>query len=426
MDTATTALLVEIGYAAGIGLVVGLEREHADISRGDEREFGKVAMGVRTFALMSLFGWLCAYLGSMWPWMPAVGLATVAALIVAKYLSSGEADRGLTTEVAGAVVYCLGVLVRYERALAVALALLTVLLLVAKPWFREVIPKLKRVELTAALQLLVLLLVVVPLLPAEPVDPWGALRPREIALFVALIAGLSYVGYASSRILGERRGAGVTGLVGGLASSTAVTAAMAQDARATAAMVAPAQVATLVANGVMFARVVAITAVVSSAVAARIAAPMAMMGIVIVVGAAWRWRSMRRVRLDSEPPVTSELRIKNPFAIVPAIKWGAVLSVVLLLAQLAEHHLGSRGLYAAAAASGLADVDAITLAIARQARSSALATQVAAVGVAIAVMSNMLVKGGIAVFAGGWQFGRPIVAIFTIAGALGLLTALAL
>jgi uncharacterized membrane protein (DUF4010 family) len=121
-------------------------------------------------------------------------------------------------------------LVHYERSLAVAVALATTALLISKPWLRAVMPRLRRVDLTATLQLAIVLAVVLPLLPQTAIDPWGILRPREIGWFIVLIAGISYVGYVASRLWGEQRGAGVTGLVGGLTSSTAVTAAMAQAA----------------------------------------------------------------------------------------------------------------------------------------------------------------------------------------------------
>lgn len=418
MEPELTTALVEIAYAAGIGVFIGLEREHADVTGRPEGVAHETVLGVRTFGLVALLGWVAAYLGDHWPWMPPAALVVVGGLVAAKYVAVTD-DRGLTTEVAAIATAGLGMLVHVERSLAVALALLTTLLLIAKPWFRTMVPRLRRVELTATLQLAIAIAVVVPLLPSEPIDPWGALRPRELVWFVVLIGGISYVGYFASRFLGEQRGAGITGLVGGLASSTAVTAAMSQRARQEPAMRRAAQLAVLLANAVMFGRVLVVSAVLSRELAVALALPLGAMGATLLVAAALAWRSLRRepVVVDAQQALA---RIANPFAIWPALTWGAALAVVLLVAEAAQRFLGHQGLIAAAAASGLADVDAITVAVARRSSDGSLAMSVAAIAVTVAVVANTVVKGGIAVVAGGRPFARDILLAFGAAMVLGL------
>src|SRR5215510_4596333 len=229
---------IEALIAIGIGLFVGLEREHRHVDEGEPEVH--TVLGVRTFALFALLGWLVAAFGGPWPWLAPATLAIVGALIMAQYLrEEGQKRLGLTTEVAALVVFVLGMVVHFEELFAVALALTTTLLLISKPWVRSLVPALRRVELTSTLQLAILLAIVLPLLPTEPVDPWGVLPPRKIGLFVVLVAGIGFVGYVLSRVLGASRAAGVTGAVGGLVSSTALTAAMARQASSSPALVAP-------------------------------------------------------------------------------------------------------------------------------------------------------------------------------------------
>ncbi|MCC6996164.1 MAG: MgtC/SapB family protein, partial [Deltaproteobacteria bacterium] len=267
----STELLIEGAIAAGLGLFIGLEREHSELTgtpdpddppageRSSAAAPGGVILGVRSFALLALLGWAAALLGERQTWLPIAGLVVTGGLIAAQYLRA-DAGHGLTTELAAVLTYLLGMMVHHDRRIALALGLVTTLLLLAKPWTRTLVPKLRRVELTAALQLGIGLAVLLPLLPTEARDPWGVLSPRKIGLFVLLIAGLGFVGYVLHRVLGQTKGAGLAGLVGGLVSSTAVTAAMAQDAARRPEHRLSGQLATFLANAVMPIRVLVVTA----------------------------------------------------------------------------------------------------------------------------------------------------------------------
>ncbi len=419
---------LEAGYAVAIGLVVGFEREHHGISQDlapqdvpsdvhPDALKAESPLGVRTFALLSLTGWVLAVLGDRWPAVLPVGLVAVSGLVIAQYVVGVRAGQavGNTTEAAALLVVLLGTLVHVDRALAVSLALALVLLLISKPWMRGAVVRLRRLEITATVQLLVLVAIVLPMLPTDPQDPWDAIPPRKVGLFVVLIAAVEYVGYVLHRLLGPRRGAALAGLVGGLTSSTAVTAAMARQARSSPGMVAPAQLATFLANLVMAVRVTVVAWVLAPDVAWRLAVPMAVFGLVLLAAAIWRLRTDDGV---TEPP---QLQLRNPFALVPALTWGAILCAVILAAHFATEYLGQYGLVLAGAASGLADVDAITLAAARQAGDGSIAVSTAAIAIAVAVASNTLVKGGIAIAAGGKGYGLRIAAVFGV----GLLAAAA-
>jgi uncharacterized membrane protein (DUF4010 family) len=432
-----TAPLVEALYAIGIGLVVGLEREHSEVAHGmadgdvpvrvrEQQAPGDppaaprhTAMGARTLALLGLSGWLLAFLGDREPWLVPIGMVAIVGLIAAQMWIGREI--GMTTEIAGVVVVLLGALVHRDKALAVALCVGTTLLLVAKPWMIRFVGQLRRIEILATLQLVLMAAIVLPLLPAEPQDPWGALPPRKVGTFIVLIAGVQYVGYVLTRMLGSTRGTGIAGLVGGLTSSTAVTVSMARAARETPELAGPGQLAVFLANTVMPVRVAIIAGAISPAVGWRIATAMGAMAAVLLVAALVTWRRLRK-DTTTKP---AEITLRNPFELWGALTWGAVLCVVLVVAKLATRWFGDEGFLIAAAVSGLTDVDAITLAAAEQHRALTMSADVAALAIAIAVSVNTIVKGAMAWFGGTRAFGKPIVLVFLLAVAVTVATAAA-
>ena len=449
--------IVELLYAVGIGLFVGFEREHKDLSEdlppgqapvegapADEDDAGRVGptparrppvevlLGVRTFAMLALVGWLLAYLGAGSPALLPVGVGVVGAFLMVQYvLGRHQHGLGITTEVAAVVVFLLGALVRFDRALAVAIGLGTALLLVAKPWMRSAVVRLRRIEITATIQLLILIAIVLPMLPTEAVDRWDLLPPRKIGLFIVLIAGVGYVGYVATRFLGPHRGAGVTGLLGGLVSSTATTVTMARTARRDPGMVVPGQIATFLANATMCVRVLVVCTILSTTVGLRLFPALGGMAVVMLGGGALRWRALRRAA-GADPQRgqgDGRLELQNPFALFPALKWGVVLCVILVLVAAGRYLFGDNGLLAAAAIGGLADVDAITLAAVGDASSGAISSDFAALAIVLAVITNTIAKGALAMFAGGRRFGVPVVVVFAaavaVSGALAVIAALA-
>ncbi|MES1204576.1 MAG: MgtC/SapB family protein [Pseudomonadota bacterium] len=391
-----------------------------DDSAPSPKHIGAEHLGVRTFALVALLGWLCALLE---PWargISLVGLAVGGALIGLQYVRTWTWGSGITTEVAALVTFCLGLLVQRNRLLTVGMALAVTLLLISKPWMRRFVARIERRELTATLQLAIMLAVVLPLLPDEARDPWGVLAPRRLGLFVVLIAGMSFVGYVLSRTFGTRNAAGMSGLLGGIVSSTAVTAAMAQRVRQAPGHVVSAQLTTFLANAVMFARVILVCAVLSPRTAAQAAIPMGTMGLVMLAAAAWKWNTLRRAGGAPE----GEIGLRNPFALLPALKWGALLAFILVVVAIARQQFGERGLIAAAALSGLADVDAINVAVSRQSAAGTLDINLAVLALTVATMSSMISKAIISLASGNRRYGRPIAMVFAAAMATGLIAVL--
>jgi len=423
--------LKEVAIAVALGLMMGLERERSGFDRtreateephhrreSDHAEATHGSLGARTFALLTLLGWVSVKVGGDGLAMPIAVMAFATLMIGLFYFKTSSADRGMTTEIAALTAPLLGMLLTRNALLAVAVAVIVTLLLLSKPWIRAWVPRLHREDLTAAIQLLIVFAILLPLLPSRSMDPWGVLSPRKVGWMVALIAAVDFLGYALNRVLGSRRGAILTGLVGGLISSTVVTVTMSRQAREAPALRGPGQVAVMLACAVMGIRVAILAGVVGGpAMAKPLIFPMAAMVLLLLLASGWIYRSGAMQMGHAEIP------IRNPFHLRRAMGWGLALASVLLVSAAARSAFGDRGLLVAAGLSGVADVDAITLAVSSQVRTVGLPGATAVMAIILAVGANTLAKAGFAWVSGGPAFGRPLAGMLAASLAAALLAA---
>jgi uncharacterized membrane protein (DUF4010 family) len=415
------AALQAFGIALLIGALIGLEREKHRASEGND-----ASAGLRTFIVVAevgaVAGWLAQTLAS--PWIIAMALGAVALVVVAGYVMAargGSPELGLTTEIAMVLVCLLGAMTTVgQSSLAIALAVVTAAVLAYKQSLHGLVERLGWDDVYAGLRLLIAAFIVLPLLPDRAIDPWGALNPASLWRLVLLISGLSLVGYVGTRWLGERKGAALTGLTGGLASSTAVTLAFARQSReagesGSARMLAGGM---LLAWAVMFVRVVIEVFVVNPALVVRVLPPfLAMAGAGAVFALTLTFGGPPAGRARS---IREDVRLENPFSLTAAMKFAAFFAVVLVVVKLAQRHFPGNGLYVVAALAGFTDVDAITLSMAEQARSGDPTVAVRAI--VIAAVANTLAKAGMAAALGSAGLRRhalvPTAAVLA-AGAAG-------
>ncbi|WP_257304297.1 MgtC/SapB family protein [Geothrix campi] len=413
--------LKEAAMAVALGLMMGLERERSGFERSQEshgeprrRELDQAeslhgSLGARTFALLTLLGWISVKVGGGGLAMPIAVQAFAALLIGLFYHQTSSSDRGLTTEVAALAAPLLGMLLTRDALLAVAVAVIVTLLLLSKPWIRAWIPRLHREDLIATMQLLIVFAILLPLLPARTLDPWGALSPQKMGWMVALIAAVDFLGYALNRVLGSRRGAVLTGLVGGMVSSTVVTVTMSRQAREDPSFRGSGQVAVMLACAVMAVRVAILAGVVGGPDLVRpLLLPMGAM-VATLLGAAW-WTYRSGLANGAGP---EEMPLRNPFHLKRALGWGLALATVMLASAAARAWFGDRGLLVAAGLSGVADVDPITLAVSSQLHTSNLSAGVAVLAIVVAIAANTLAKAGFAWISGGKAFGLRLTAMLT-------------
>jgi uncharacterized membrane protein (DUF4010 family) len=415
-------LNVALSFATAVllGALVGIEREKR---KAEEQESGGIA-GLRTFTLLALFGaaagWLARETAS--PWVLASALLIVGAFVVAGYLAAARANpesTGLTTEVAAVVVFVLGAMVMLGYAeLAIGLAVVTAAVLAYKQPLHGFVDKLGWDDVYAGLRLLIATFIALPLLPNEPIDPWGALNPYRLWLLVILISSLSLVGYILTRVLGPARGTALTGLTGGLVSSTAVTLSFAKDARDNPKNTPALACGILLAWAVMFLRVIVLVAAVNRGLIPQVLVPFLVMGA--VVGGFAAMLHYRDGAKDGKA-AKGGVNVQNPFSLTQAAKFAAFFAVVLLAVKIVQEHFPPSGLYAVAALAGLTDVDAITLSMSEFAKSGGM--RVAVIAIVIAALTNTLVKCSMAFVIAGAALGKPLLIATAATLAAGLATA---
>jgi uncharacterized membrane protein (DUF4010 family) len=392
----TIEALQSLGIAFLIGLFVGLEREYA-LHEG-------MFAGARTFALIGLFGALSALLASLTSMvLLAVATGMFFLLIASTYVVAARRGDsvGMTTEVAALLVFTLGVVVFYGHVtVAVVTAVVLAITLSVKEEIRGFVSRLNEEDVVATLKFASAAFIVLPLLPDRSFGPYGGFNPFKTWLMVVLIAGVSFLGYVLTKAVGSGRGAALTGLVGGLVSSTAVTLSFAKRSKEVKEASRSFAMAILLACTMMAARVLVLVALVNQPLAAKTALPMVAITATGVLIAAWLYRTATR-------DVTEAPDVRNPFEMGSALKFAGLYAAISFAMKGLAATAGDTGIYVAAVLSGLADVDAVTLSLAQQAGSD-LDVTVAARGVVLATMSNTAVKGGLALVLGSLVLGRTV------------------
>jgi uncharacterized membrane protein (DUF4010 family) len=422
-----------------IGLLIGLERERKESAKA----------GLRTFALVSMFGTLMGLLATKTgsPWLLIGGLLSVAAMIVAAYLNTSngyrrntdtecrapltstppaslndeENDPGTTTVIALLLSYGLGAMVWYGLAtLAVMLAIGITALLYFKPELRGLSQRMTRRDLVAMLQFCVLTFIVLPILPNQNFGPYHAFNPHHAWLMVVLISGISLTGYIALKVVGTRYGAPLLGFLGGLVSSTATTLIYAKHGKHNAAITNLAASVIVIASLMVILRLMVVTVLLGEGILAQLLPVLACGLIAGLLFVLYNWRKMDRSD-ELYIPETS-----NPAELHTAIRFGALYVIVLLGASWMADIAGSQGLYAVALVSGLTDVDPITLSTLRLFKLHQLTEQQTVNAIALAFLANLSFKFGMVVVIGGKNLASKVAISFAAIAAGILLGLLAL
>jgi len=386
-----------------MGLLIGLQREHS--RDADEPLFA----GFRTFPIVALTGFLAALMARAGaPWLLPVALAGVAAVAVTAYFITAQTQhKGATTELVAILTFVLGALAAFDQVIPAAIfAVATTLLLSLKAPMHELAEKLQAEEMYAILKFGIVTVIVLPLLPDRAFGPFNVINPRVVWWMVVLISAVSMLGYVLMRFLGARHGIAVTGFLGGLASSTAVTAGLSQKAReAESGLARYFALGIVIASTIMFFRVLFLAVVIAPGLSRQLALPIVIPGILGVAISLVLWRKKEGV-------TEASLSVKNPMELGRAVKFAVLFAVVLFAARAAHHYFGSAGAYIASGLAGLTDVDAITVSMARLARDNVMAPNTAGASILLACASNTLVKAGIAYATGGPALRKVITPLF--------------
>jgi uncharacterized membrane protein (DUF4010 family) len=406
-------LLSRLAVSLAIGLLVGLERGWRT---RDEEDHQRTA-GFRTFALSGLLGGVTGALslqagGSL---IGFVFIIYAAAFAAFHWLEAkAEQNMSVTSVVAGMLTFLLGTMaVTGELLVAVACAVAITILLALRDQLHRWVATLTWPEIRAVLILLAMSFLLLPILPNRTIDPWNSINPYEIWLLAILIAAISFSGYVAVRVFGDQLGLVLTAIAGGLASSTATTLAFARLGRAHPASARLLSAGILLSGVVMMIRVGSVAVALNGPLLTLLAPPLVGAAAILALGSAiLLFRNTKQENPD--------LRIDNPLAIGTALKLAAFIAGVMLAVELLRGMFGNFGVLIVAAFSGVADVDAVTISMARMGGNDIdLNTTVR--GILIAVAVNTGSKAMLA----GWAGGRTIGALVSGISALALLGGIA-
>ncbi|OQX74119.1 MAG: hypothetical protein B6D59_03570 [Campylobacteraceae bacterium 4484_4] len=404
----------QIAVVLGIGLMIGLQREIYYLQQKRE-EFA----GTRTFTLIALMGYLSSWIGRQVPHFLPLSLLSFALLVAVAYTYKLylQKHRGTTSEVTALLTFMLGVMVEKGHPdYAVFLTVIIVVFLEFKSRFRLFEEHVAPQDTQAAVLFLLITFVVLPLLPDRTIDPWHVFNPYQTWLMVVLVAGISFVGYIAIKILGTRRGVYLTGIFGGLISSTAVSITLSKLYALRGKLVKNYAGGIAVASTFMYLRVLFEATVFNFKLAKLLMIPYlaaAGMGMLFV----WYLYATSRSHTVEEGAVKN-----NPLELSEALKLGLLFGLILGSIGFFQERYGDAGVYVVSALSGLTDVDAITLSLSKLAGTKI--TQMAAInGIVIATVVNSVVKLGIVFVLGGRKLGS-VVGLFyliTLASMVGAL-----
>lgn len=403
-------LFQKVMIAILIGLLIGIERERS------KQAADKTFAGVRTFPLIALIGFLSALITSMTSIAFFISAFAVFGLLVgiSYYFGVKQGDPGATTEVSYLLVFILGALVYWEMLLfSGALSVLIVIFLTFKTHFHKFADRISQEDILATIKFAIITLIILPLLPNQGYGPFSVLNPQKIWYMVILIAGISFVGYILFKLIGTKRGVFVLSILGGIASSTALTLSYTQRSKEVDSISRSLAGGIVLASSIMFPRILIIIFVLSKELGMELLVPFGIFTAGGVIVSLLLFRDNREKQVEN-------LELKNPFKILPAIKFGIVFAVILFVSAAAQHYLGDQGVYLASLASGFLDVDAVALSMSNLGGDS-VGIKVAAIAVIIASAANTLTKVGLAAFAGSKGLrkhavlGMSVLLILTIA-----------
>lgn len=400
-----------------IGALIGIEREFVQ-QRSGERDFA----GIRTFSLMALLGAVSAYFSQQFgPVIFVAAFIGMALLVLISHIGNiyREDAEGITTEVVALIVPLLGAMVIWgEVELAAALGVITALILALKPLLHDIARRMSAEDMRATLEFALITAVVLPWLPNQSYGPFGLINPFQIWTLVVFVSGIGFLGYILINILGAEQGVGLTGVLGGLVSSTATTVSLAGRSKENPGLSPILARGIILASCVMFPRIMVEVAVIYPPLLRFVILPISVMFIASLTVVLYLWRRGRVGAKEGREKV----EVSNPLRLITAISFALAFTVVLIVVRAASEYFGDVGVYIASALSGLTDVDAITLSVSELASFGQIQLHVAATSVFLAALVNTAAKAGMVWVLGAVELRRTIVIAYGLVLLAGIIS----
>ncbi len=402
----STNLFYRFGIALVIGFLIGMQREFASVEKPDKN----LPAGVRTFPLIAFIGCSAAYIGDILnsPLPFIVSLIVLGGFFSVNYfVLSSKGHIGLTTEISAILTCLIGGLAYWNKiSIAAAIGVTSTVLLSMKFEMHQFVKNITKQDIYATLKFAVITAIVLPLLPNKTFgpEPFNIFNPFTIWLLVIFISGISFIGYILIKIVGTRKGIGLTGFLGGLASSTAVTFSFTQRSKKNSKLSASLALAIIISWTVMFSRVLIEVSALNISLLKLLWLPIVASGIMGLIYCVFLYKHQKPVGDEKE------ITFANPFELGLAIKFGLLYILILFIAKAGEVYLGNTGIYLSSFISGLADVDAISLSMAQLSlKNNGIEPLIAARAIVIATIANTFAKGLIIIIIGAASLRKYII-----------------
>jgi uncharacterized membrane protein (DUF4010 family) len=439
MEMINLTLLQPFFIALFLGALLGFERSFTSRMEHEELDF---IGGIRTYALVSLFGSLASFLGEkyMIEILLFSFLGIIILIAISYYISYSKHDEsGITTEVSMLICFLIGVTVQKNHlVLALFIAIVSTAVLYLKRYMQRLGEKIENEDIRGTLLFALVTFVILIFDPdynfyMKDIVIMGTgimerypgladvkvINPFTVWLMVVLISAIGFSGYIAIKILGSRKGIGLTGFLGGLASSTATTVTFSKRSSESGHddLYGSYALAVLLACSTMFPRIIVEIVVINPALMPKL---IIVMGFMTLAGFSFclvLWKKSREKKV-------SDVALKNPFSLMPAVKFGLVFALIIFLARVTEVLAGDSGVYIISILTGLSDVDPITLTMSQISRDDPTKMNQATVAITLAAFSNTVMKAGMAFVLGSKKFRKTVLMGFGViicAGIIGLI-----
>ncbi|WP_434479266.1 MgtC/SapB family protein [Gemmatimonas sp.] len=407
-------LALDLLVAALVGMAVGVEREWSGHTAGPDGRFA----GARTFALLGAIGGFAGwFLRIDQPVLAAILAAAGATFPVVAYWSTMRRDGTTadgTTEVVAVLVVALGMASGLgHRTPAAAAAAITVVLLAEKSRVQNTLRRVDAHEMRAAIQFAVLALVILPVLPDAAYGPYDAFRPRQLWVVVLVFSALNFAGYIARRLIGETRGLGVTGLLGGLVSSTAVALTFSRRSREEPQLALPLALGVVAACTVLVPRLFVIITMLRPELAVAtipVLLPALVAGVGVMAFVLWKERDTRPDTVEqtlADKPPTGAARGNgigsNPLGLASSLQMAVAFQAVLFAIAWVQRNAGDTGVLASATLLGLTDMDALTVSMTRFANAPGN-QRIAAAAIGVGMLANTALKSALVLTIGAPRY----------------------
>jgi uncharacterized membrane protein (DUF4010 family) len=405
------SIFTQLGIAVVLASLIGLEREHKHQMHNQDKGFA----GLRTFALHGLLGALALVISRIIgnEWLFIVLTVGFLALIISSYFITAKlyGGIGVTSETASVLVYLNGVLCAMEQyLLATAITLCLFFILHFKTSLHSWAKKVRDEEFLSTAEFIIIAFIILPLLPNKGYGPYDFFNPSIIWLIVVFISGISFVSYIAIKVLGARKGIGLTGFLGGIVSSTALSLSFSGESKKNPSIVKPYVFAMVIASSAVFFKALVEVAVLNTALVKPLLIPMLAMGCTGLISGLFLW--VKRDVGETEKAMQKDvIKMKSPFSLLPALQFGVFFALILFVSRFAVDMLGTKGLYLSTVFSSLLDADAVFVSVANM---KDLAQFPAVTAIVLAAIVNTVVKGAIFMIFGNRKVAFRILSVYLL------------